>query len=369
MAARDTSPLSDPGAEPLLEEPGGRAPIAQWRAYTRQQVALARQRPIQPPPPVAPEVPRRSDKPYHIKTIGQAPALYTGESYAEWISHTRAMESQFKANQCDRFADDPDSAKLVYAETFLKRGTTIHMLWEADVTARPDEERTWIGYKDFLKVNVQGASTRVEDTYDKYLDYKQTNKQSVMNYDANRIALMAQLTPELKPNSHEELQNFIRGLLPKHRRFLARERDMHTKIEVLNRLKKIEDADYQDSQHNKQEATETNTNSGSNKRKRDDDNPTNGGEQSNKKGKPNNNGNGNSNGSGGGGKKPKSDNPNRDPVKPRLYRWTRAESAAIKESGRCFGCGKDGHDINACTNKKKCTVPAEPLPEAEKAKN
>ena len=154
----------------------------------------------------------------------------------------------------------------------------------------------------------------MKNIYDKYLNYKQTSKQSVMSYDAHRIALMTQLISKLISNKTKKLQNFIRDLLSKHRRFLARERDMHSKIEILNRLKKIENADYQNSQTNKQKIIEANTHDDSNKRKRNDENFVNKEEQSNKKSKTNNNDNE------GDDKKLKLDNSNRDSVKSRLYR-------------------------------------------------
>ena len=369
MTARDISSLSNSNAKSLLEKSEEKAFIAQWKIYIRQQMILTRQRLIQSSFSVAFEVSRRNDKFYHIKTIEQTFAFYIEKFYAEWISHIRVMKSQFKINQCDRFADDSNSAKFVYVEIFLKRKITIHMLWEIDVIAKSNEKRIWIEYKNFLKINVQKIFIKIENIYDKYLNYKQINKQFVMNYDVNRIVFMIQFTSKLKLNNHEKFQNFIKELLSKHRRFLAKKRDMHIKIEIFNRFKKIENVDYQNSQHNKQKVIEININNDFNKRKKNDDNLINEKKQFNKKSKLNNNDNENSNDSEKNDKKFKFDNFNRDSIKFKLYRWIKVEFAVIKKNEKCFECDKDDHDINACINKKKCTVFAESLLEIEKTKN
>ena len=328
MTSRATSSLFD--SEDILSEFDRTASQVEWRVYNRQQIDLVIRRLQESSSASVVSTVSRNDKSYHVKIIEQTFALYIEEFYVEWMFYTRIMKSQFKINQCDHFAIDLNDVKLVYVEIFLKREITIHMLWEIDVTARSDEERIWVEYKNFLKINVQRVFIRVENIYDKYLNYKQINKQFVMNYDVNRIALMIQLTSKLKFNSHKKLQNFIRDLLSKHRRFLARERDMHTKIEIFNRLKKIEDADYQNNQHNKQKIIETNINDDFNKRKRDDENLINEEDQFNKKSKININDNENSNNNEEDDKKLKFDNLNRNSIKFRLYRWIRVEFVVIK---------------------------------------
>ena len=330
---------------------------------------LTRQRFMQSSLFVAFEIFRRNDKFYHIKTIEQTFAFYIEKFYVEWIFHIRIIKSQFKINQCDRFANDSNNVKFVYVEIFLKREITIHMLWKIDVIAKSNEKRIWIEYKNFLKINVQRIFIKVENIYDKYLNYKQINKQSVMNYDVNRIVFMIQFTSKLKLNSHEKFQNFIKELLSKHRRFLARKRDMHTKIEIFNRLKKIENVDYQNSQHNKQKVIEININNDFNKRKKNDDNFINEKKQFNKKNKLNNNDNENSNDNEKNDKKFKFDNFNKNSIKFKLYRWIKIEFAVIKKSEKCFECDKNDHDINVCINKKKYIVFAKFLLEIEKTKN
>ena len=369
MIARDISSLSNSNAKSLFEKFEEKTFIAQWKIYTRQQMILARQRFIQSSFFVAFEISRRNDKFYHIKTIEQTFALYIEKFYVEWIFYIRIIKSQFKINQCDRFANDSNNVKFVYVEIFLKRKIIIYMLWKIDVIAKSNEKRTWIEYKNFLKINVQRIFIKVENIYDKYLNYKQINKQSVMNYDVNRIVFMIQFTSKLKFNSHEKFQNFIRKLLSKHRRFLAKKRDMHTKIEILNRFKKIENVDYQNNQHNKQKIIEININNDFNKRKKNDDNFINEKKQFNKKSKLNNNDNENSNDNEKNDKKFKFDNFNKNSIKFKLYRWIKIEFVVIKKNEKCFECDKNDHDINVCINKKKCTVFAKFLFEIEKAKN
>ena len=345
MVSRTSSFLSD--NENVLSEPGRTADQAEWKVYNRQQMNLVIRRTQATMQSFSAPAAPRNDKPYHIKIIGQTSALYIEKFYAEWMFYTRFMKSQFKANQCDRFAVNPNDVKLVYAEIFLKRETHPHMLWEAEVIANPNKKRIWIDYKEFLRLNVQKTFTRMKNIYDKYLDYKQHAKQSVMSYDVHRISLMAQLIPNLKSNSKKELQNFVKELLSKHKRFLARERDMHTKIKILNRLKKIENVDYQDSLHNKQKIIENHTHDDSNKRKRDDENLINSEEQLNKKNKANNNSNSEND------KKFKFNNPNQEPVKNKLWRWTKNEYKNIVDKNKCKDCDKSDCNLNNdCKNKK-----------------
>ena len=58
---------------------------------------------------------------------------------------------------------------------------------------------------------------------------------------------------------------------------------MHIKMKILNRFKKIENADYQNNQYNKQKHIENNNSDDSNKRKKNDENFVNEKEQLNKK--------------------------------------------------------------------------------------
>ena len=154
----------------------------------------------------------------------------------------------------------------------------------------------------------------MKNIYDKYLNYKQTIKQLIMNYNIYRIVLITQFISNLKFNNKKKFQNFIRKLLSKHKRFLFRERDMHIKMKILNRFKKIENFDYQNNQYNKQKHIDNNNNDDSNKRKRNDENFVNKKEQLNEKNKTNNNNNEKND------KKFKIDNFNRKSVKFRLYR-------------------------------------------------
>ena len=367
MISRATSSLFD--NENILSKFDRTASQVEWKVYNRQQIDLIIKRLQESSSASVVSTVFRNDKSYHVKTIEQTSALYIEEFYVEWMFYTRIMKSQFKINQCNRFAIDSNDVKLVYVEIFLKREFTIHMLWKIDVIAKSNKKRIWVEYKNFLKINVQKVFIKVENIYDKYLNYKQINKQFVMNYDVNRIALMIQFTSKLKFNSHKKLQNFIKDLLSKHRRFLVKERDMHTKIEILNRLKKIEDADYQKNQHNKQKIIETNINDDFNKRKKDDKNLINEEDQFNKKNKININDNENSNDNEENDKKLKFDNLNRNSIKFRLYCWIRIEFVVIKNSEKYFECDKNEHDIDVCINKKKCIVFAKSLLEIEKTKN
>ena len=152
----------------------------------------------------------------------------------------------------------------------------------------------------------------MKNIYDKYLNYKQHAKQSIMSYDVHRIFLMTQFISNLKFNNKKKLQNFVRELLSKHKRFFAKKRDMHIKIEILNRFKKIENVDYQNNLHNKQKIIENHIHDDSNKRKRNDENSINNEKQLNKKSKTNNNSNNEND------KKFKFNNSNQESVKNKL---------------------------------------------------
>ena len=131
----------------------------------------------------------------------------------------------------------------------------------------------------------------MKNIYDKYLNYKQHVKQSIMNYNIHRIFLMTQFISNLKFNNKKKLQNFVRKLLSKHKRFFAKKRNMHTKIKILNRFKKIENVDYKNNLHNKQKIIENHIHDDSNKRKKNNENFVNNEKQFNKKSKTNNNNN------------------------------------------------------------------------------
>ena len=204
MIVRDISSLLNFDAKSLLEKSKKKTSIAQWKIYIRQQVILTRQRFIQSSFFVVFEISRRNDKFYHIKIIEQTFALYTKKFYAEWMFYTRIMKNQFKINQCDRFVIDSNDVKLVYVEIFLKKKIISHMLWKAKIISKSDKKRIWIDLKNFLKINVQKTSTKMKNIYDKYLNYKQTIKQSIMNYDVHRIVLITQFISNLKFNNKKK---------------------------------------------------------------------------------------------------------------------------------------------------------------------
>ena len=186
--------------------------------------------------------------------------------------YTRIMNNQFKINQYNRFVIDSNDVKFVYIEIFLKKKIISHMLWKTKIISKLNKKRIWIDFKKYLKINVRKISTKMKNIYDKYLNYKQPIKQLIMNYDVHRIVLITQFISNLKFNNKKEFQNFIRKLLSKHKRFLFKKRDMHIKMKILNRFKKIENVDYQNNQYNKQKYIENNNSDDSNKRKKNDEN-------------------------------------------------------------------------------------------------
>ena len=336
-ASPPLSAMTELGEEPILQEPGPGAGQAEWRAYNNQQVELTiRRLQARASTPATPPV-RRSEKPFHIKTIGQTPDKFGGNSYAEWVVYVRAMENQFDQNDCDNYAPDPNRSKVLYAETFLKKDTNAQLLWQAERTNQPKRRYTWEEFKNFLKNNTKGASTRKEDTYDKYLEYKQGPKQSVMDYDAHRIALRAELTPEFKPNADVDLQNFIKGLREDHKDFVY-DHGLEDKATILDRLKSREDRDAKKRSNNsnsKSDTTKDKQTNGFNKRKRDNENSEDSGDKINETTNSKNNKD---------DKKFKSDNPNRESVKDknnnRLYRFIKTEYENIKTNNKCYGCGQ-----------------------------
>ncbi|KAG6986622.1 structure-specific endonuclease subunit SLX1 [Physcia stellaris] len=217
--------------EPVLDPPGPDATPQEYRAYIQQQAARYEVLRNRATPPVS------KGKPFYIKVLGNKPGLFAGDSYKEWTQYIWEMENQFDMNQVDDSAKNPDKVKLSFAVTFLKRGSSAQLLWNAKAKNNPGKEYTWKKYVDFLKENTQKASTRKEDNFQKYKDYTQRANQSVRNYDAHRIALVADLHPTMKPSPAIELQDFILNLTQDNQDFLAEQGIEDNKEEILKRLK------------------------------------------------------------------------------------------------------------------------------------
>ena len=337
------STLTDLGDEPILDPPGPNATMEEYRAYIQQQHARLEALQNAATPPTI-QAPAPKEKPFYIKVMGDKPGLFAGDSYKEWTQYVWEMENQFDMNQVDDYAKNPDKAKLSFAVTFLKRGSNAQLLWSAKARNNPGQNYTWKEFVDFLKENTKGASTRKEDNFEKYRNYKQQANQSVRDYDAHRIALFSDLHPSMKPSPAIELQDFVLNLTQDNQSFLAEQGIEDDKDMILKRLKQREDYERKKQRN----VAKNKPGDGSNKRKKDDENSDADGD--------NNRSNRNRRRDRKGGKKPKSDNPNREPVKSKkLWRWTKAEYKDIVDNNKCIGCGKSGCNIKDCKDIKSDT--------------
>ena len=284
-----------------------------------------------------------------MKTIGATPDQYEGGDYKKWKRYCKQMESQFTQNNVDHMAQFPDLVKVAYAGTYLKSGSNADKLWDAETDSHPDKQYTWIEFKAFLKSDTERATTLQQDLLRKYRKHKQGHNQSVKDYNAERVSMLAELEPEFRPTEAVELNDFRDGLRLELRCMLLKEKEIPTKTELLERLKRMEDAQALEKElkGSKKRKTSSDTDSSES----EDEKP----KTAKSKGKK--------------AKDTNKANPNHEPVKPkntRMYRWSASEFKEIQDKGNCIGCGKPGHQIGACTDKKDKTIPADQALEQSK---
>ena len=226
----------------ILQKFEQKASQIEWKIYNNQQIELIIRRLQATTQTLAVSAFRRNEKFFHIKIVEQIFEKFAENFYVEWVVFVRIMKNQFDQNDCDNFASNSNRFKIFHVEIFLKKNINAQLLWQAERTTHSDRKFIWNEFKNFLKNNIKRIFTRKKNIYDKYLKYKQNFKQSIMNYDAHRIALRAEVTSDLKSNAKINLQNFIKNLRENHKNYVI-DHDLENKTTILNRFKFREDRD------------------------------------------------------------------------------------------------------------------------------
>ena len=117
---------------------------------------------------------------------------------------------------------------------------------------------------NFFKNNIKKVFIRKKNNFEKYKSYKQRNNQSIRNYDAHRIALIAKLHSSIKSSSTIKLQNFVMNFTQNNQNFLAKQNIENNKNVMLKRLMYRE--------NNKRKKQRNINKSNDNKRKKIDEN-------------------------------------------------------------------------------------------------
>lgn len=291
--------------------------------------------------PVPAEKPRDS-KAFIIRTIGKDPTKYSGGKYHLFERYIQDMERNFTLNEVDTHATKPNEKKVLYAEGFLI--STAYNNWTTEKKSNKDKEYTWKEYKDFLAKHVDRAETLHEDTYKKWKNCKQEGE-SVRDFNTRRLGYLSILSSgNFMPTPDQELTEFYNALRDTHQEKLSSQSIWKDKEELIERVRRMEDFEDQKKEGSKKRKKHTRDLSSSDSGS-DDKAPKNkskgkgqGKDKSDKKGRD---------------KKPRrSDNPNKDPIGEKLWRWTKKEFDDILHRKACTGCGKDGHSIADCKNVK-----------------
>ena len=345
----------------LLSEPAEGADVALWMTYYKQQIVenqkrvtnleaqtaerqtTERRKPVTSTPPVP------TWKPFVMKTIGATPDQYEEEDYKKWKRYCKQMKSQFTQNNVNHMTQFPNLVKIAYADTYLKSDSNANKLWNAETDSHPDKEYTWVEYKAFLKSDTERATTLQQNLLRKYRKHKQDSNQSVKNYNAERISMLAELEPEFRSTNAVKLNDFRDGLRLKLRCMLLKKPEIPTKTELLDRLKRMKDCQILEKElkNSKKRKTSSDTDSSES-----EDEKFKTAKTKSKKTKNTN-----------------KTNPNHEPIKPkntRMYRWPAAKFKKIQTKSNCIECDEPGHQIEICTDKKEKTIPADQALEQSK---
>ena len=281
------------------------------------------------------------EKSFYIKVMNDKSDLFSKDNYKKWTQYVWKMKNQFDMNQANEYVDNSDKVKLSFVVIFLKREFSVQLLWNAKARNNSNKKYTWKKYVDFLKKNTQRVFTKKENNFQKYKDYTQRVNQSIKNYDAHRIVLVANLHSIMKLSSAIELQNFILNLTQDNQNFLAEQNIENNKKKILKRLKYRED-----NERKKQRNTNKNKSKNDyNKRKKN--------EKDFDEEKNNNRSRFNKNRKKKSDKKLKTDNSNQKSVKSkRLWRWIKNEFKNIVDNNKCKDCEKSNCTFKNCKNKK-----------------
>ena len=151
------------------------------------------------------------------------------------------MKNQFTQNNVNHMTQFSNQIKIVYVETYLKSNNNANKLWDAEIDAHSNKQHIWNEFKTFLKSDIERAITLQQNLLRAYRKHKQNSNQFVKDYNAKRINMLAELKLEFRFTIVVKFNDFRDELHRKLRCMLLREKKILTKIELLDRLKRMKD--------------------------------------------------------------------------------------------------------------------------------
>ena len=345
----------------LLLESAEDADVTLWVIYYKQQIVESQKRMINLEAQIAERqiIERRELvtstfsvfiwKSFVMKIIDATSDQYEEKDYKKWKRYCKQMKSQFTQNNVNHMIQFSNLVKIAYVDTYLKSDNNANKLWDAEIDFHSDKEYIWVEYKVFLKSDTERAITLQQNLLRKYRKHKQDSNQSVKNYNVERISMLAELEFEFRSTNVVKLNDFRDELRLKLRCMLLKKSKILTKIELLDRLKRMKDCQILEKKLKSFK-----------KRKISFD--TDSFESENEKFKT---------------AKTKSKkikntnkiNSNHESVKPkniRMYRWFAVKFKKIQIKNNCIECDESDHQIEICTDKKEKIIFADQILEQSK---
>ena len=349
----------------ILLEPGPKASLSEWNAYYKQQInTLQKREELNSQERVknaeegriraetaALAMQKKANVPFAIKSYGKTPSEYSGGTWQDWDQYVTEMESQFKQNNVDNVSEEPvrSQRKVAYAETFLRKSPQTN--WKNKLTELRGKELSWQEYKDFLLSQVERFEQFQEDMQVKYRKLKQGETEKVKKYAERVDVILGRLEVSRRTGPAGELQDFLHGLRTDHQVELYKHPSYTNRKDLIDAVTRLETAEYIKKKEDKPKDKDKS------KRGRDDGNDDS--KPDSKKPKPESK-----------DKEKKKDDKGVKDLTERLYRWGHEEYARHVKEGNCLGCGKKGHGIKDCTEKKKPTkTKKEAFKDPEESKN
>ena len=271
-----------------------------------------------------------------MKIVDATSDQYENENYKKWKKYCKQMKNQFTQNNVNHMIQFSNQIKIVYVETYLKSDSNANKLWNAEIDAHSDKQHIWNEFKIFLKSDIERAITLQQNLFRAYRKHKQNSNQSVKDYNAKRVNMLAELKFEFKFTAVVKLNDFRDELHREFRCMLLRKKEIFTKIELLDRFKRMKNSQvlkkkFKSFKKRKFFFDTDNSSSEDEKLKTS--------KSKNKKIKNTN-----------------KINSNHESIKTKtikMYRWFAHEFKKIQIKNNCIECDKSNHQIEICTNLKE----------------
>ena len=178
---------------------------------------------------------------FTMKIINATSDQYEEEDYKKWKRYCKQMKNQFTQNNVNHMTQFSNLIKIAYVSTYLKSQSNANKLWDAEIDAHSNKTYIWNEFKTFLKSDIERAITLQQNLLRKYRKHKQNFNQSIKNYNAERISMLAELELEFRLTDVVKLNDFRDELRLKLRCLLLRKKKILMKTELLDRLKRMKD--------------------------------------------------------------------------------------------------------------------------------